>query len=362
MVLDHVRDYFFVGARALDPTDPAASYPLLFVTRWITHLCAPTFVFLAGSSIWLQAQRGDAGNVRRHAFARGLWLIVLELTIVSFGFNFSEPFLFLQVIYAIGGGMILLALMMPLGRWALLLLGLAYLAAQPLLSGFSPAPGIGQYATILLASPGAIPAINAFVAYPLLPWAAVLLIGYSLGSVWALPRPERRMAFLKAGAVMLATFAILRWFNLPADPRPWQPLDGARSWMAFLNITKYPPSLDYVLATLGTSALIAAILPARPGRLLQPFLAYGRTPLVTYVLHIYIVHSAAMLAGIAAGIPWTAFVGFIEGNPLLDEAHWGVPLWAVYPIWIAVLAALFPVAVRFGRLKSERRDRWLGFL
>lgn len=364
MVLDHVRDYFHRDGFVFDPLDLERTTPLLFATRWITHLCAPTFVFLSGVSIWLQLSNGAArAQVARLALTRGLWLIALELTVIVFGFHFQWPFLFLQVIWAIGLGMVAMAALLWLPRAAVLALGAAIVVGHPALAALAP-PASSPWAPlwILALRPGVIAGVPGFVAYPALPWIGLMLLGYGLGPLFAWPAPRRRRALAALAVLALATFAVLRTLGL-GDPRPWRRM--AEPWLdvaAFLNVSKYPPSLQYALLTLGVALLLGLALERARGPLRALLLAYGRTPLFTYLLHIYLVHALALAVGVASGVPAAAFVGFLGGPQRLAEAGWGLSLGAVYAVWLLVLALLYPLSRWFAGVKRRRRDRWLSYL
>lgn len=364
MVLDHVRDYFHSDAFAFNPLDLDRTTPLLFATRWITHLCAPTFVFLAGVSIHLQLASGVArARVARLALTRGLWLIALELTVIVLGFNFQWPFLFLQVIWAIGLGMVALAALVWLPRSAVLLLGAAIVVGHAALAGFAP-PATSLWAPLwtVLLRPGVIAGVPGFVAYPAVPWIGLMLLGYGLGPVFAWPPARRRRALAALATFALAAYVGLRLSGL-GDPRAWRRM--ADPWLdaaSFFNVTKYPPSLQYALVTLGAALLLGLALERLRGPLRAVLLAYGRTPLFTYLLHIYFVHGLALIAGVASGVPAAAFIGFLDRPQRLTEAGWGVSLGAVYAVWLLVLALLYPLSRWFAGVKRRRRDRWLSYL
>lgn len=375
MVLDHVREYFSADALLFQPTDLARTTPALFATRWVTHLCAPTFVLLAGVAAALQvaAQRARGGDARRDLrrvarflATRGAWLVALEVTLVGFALDFRAPFLFLQVIWAIGVGLLLLAPLVRLPPAAVLALGALVVA------GYAALPAQPGLAWRLLLAPGPIEprpgAVLGFVGYPALPWAGVLWFGYGLGGVFARPEAARRRALLAGSLAALALFAALRLANGYGDPQPWapQPRGPLYTTLSFLNVTKYPPSLQYVLLTLGCSLPIGLALerlrgPAG-GAAARVLLAYGRTPLFTYLLHLYLVHGLAMLAGVVLGFRASDFVGFVSDSSRLRAAGWGVGLPAVYAVWLLVLAVLYPAARWYADYKARRGAWWLRYL
>lgn len=367
MVLDHVRDYFHFGALVSQPTDLSQTTPALFATRWITHLCAPTFVFLAGASVYLQrAASPRIGPVAGFAASRGVWLILLEVTVISFAFNFAWPFLFLQVIWAIGAGFVLLSMLLWLPPRMVLALGVAIVAGHALLAPLRPA-GAGAAAALwdLLLVPGPVPATNipGFLAYPLLPWFGILAIGYGSGGVFLLPAAvrNRRLVALAVGA--LAAFVALRIGNFYGDPSPWAPQKSALfTMLSFINVSKYPPSLSYVLVTLGTSLLLLPWLERARGWCARMLDAIGQTPFFVYLLHVFIVHGAAMLCGMAMGIAPDAFTNFLGDPSRLVQARWGVSLGWVYVVWIAIVLALWPLARWYAGVRRRHRWWWLRFL
>lgn len=365
MVLDHTRDYFHISAYTFDPTDPARTHLLLYLTRWVTHLCAPTFVFLAGVSVYLQGANGKTKpQLARFLLTRGAWLIVLELTVISFGFNFALPFQFLQVIWAIGMSMILLAGVIWLPRPAAAIIGVLIVAGHQLLAPVAPAD-LGALAPLwkLAFKIGPSPFGPGFVPYPVIPWFGVMCLGYAIGPVFVL-EPARRNRMLLAFAVCaLALFCVVRAINAYGDQAPWTTYPGAAATvMSFFNVSKYPPSLLYVLITLGVSTLCMLAFQRLRGLLARALLAYGRTPLFTYVLHIYVVHGSALLIAMLAGHPAAYEVNFLADPFRIYKAGWGFSLAIVYVAWLAILIALYPASRWFAELKRRRRNWWLSYL
>lgn len=363
MVLDHVRDFFHVDAFRFDPTDLDKTTPALFLTRWITHLCAPTFVFLAGVSIHLQRAAGRPG-LSRHLATRGMWLIALELTVISFGFNFAMPFVMLQVIWAIGIGMIAMAVLVHVPVRVVLALGLAIVAFQGLVPAPpADAPTWARFAWSLLMRPGGVPGVPGFIAYPALPWFGILCLGYGLGSLFLRPSVARRKSVLLIAAIALASFVTLRATTAFGDPSPWVPRDAwVDSALAFIDVSKYPPSLLYTLVTLGVAMLLLVALEHLRGPLLRALLAFGRTPLFTYLLHIYLAHGLAMLVAWATGTPPSVLANLLVDPSRAVAAGWGYRLGATYVATFVVLALLAPLAFWFADIKRRRRDAWLGYL
>jgi len=363
MVLDHVRDFFHRTAFTADPLAVENGDPSLFMTRWITHLCAPTFVFLAGVSVYLQKAGGKGrGELTRFLLTRGLWLILLELTLVTVGFNFGW-FPFLQVIWAIGASFLVLAALVWLPVPAVLGLGLLILVGHNALGPLDP-PDLGAAAPVWQLSMEFGPApFPGFVAYPFIPWLGIMLLGYGLGAVFTRPEGERtRRVLLVAGAALMA-FLLLRSLNGYGDPQPWTRQD-APLWTAlsFINVTKYPPSLLYTLLTLGLSLLLLPVLERLGGPAGSVLLTFGRTPLFTYLLHLYVAHTLALLVGVAMGVPARAFFNLLGDPSRALDAGWGFGLGPVYGFWLLTLALLYPASRWMEGLKRRRRDWWLGYV
>lgn len=362
MVLDHVREYFSADALLFEPNDMLRTTPALFLVRWVTHLCAPSFVLLSGLSVHIQATNGRTDlALARRLLARGGWLILLELTVIGFGFNFSEPFVLLQVIWAIGLGMIVLAAFIAAPRLLIGCVGAALVAFDLRLAGaLGPVlPGWLFHALLL---PGPLGPVPGMVAYPALPWVGIFLLGYAVGPWLLAQRSDLARRALMAAAVLIPLFVALRVLGI-GDPLPWGiGASPALRALSFINVSKYPPSPQYVTLMLGTSALLLAGLHRiEPARL--PMLrAFGRAPFFTYLVHIYLVHGSALLLGVAIGTPAGAFAGFIESAAGLKAAHWGLPLGAVLLVWAATLVILRPLAIRFAAVKNRRTEWWLSYL
>jgi uncharacterized membrane protein len=367
MVLDHVRDFFHATAFTADPMALDSGDPALFMTRWVTHLCAPTFVFLAGVSVWLQKANGKTpGDLSRFLLTRGLWLIVLEFTLIGIGFNFGW-WLFAQVIWAIGFGMVVLAALHRTPRWLVLALGVAIIVAHPVLNLISPSTfGPLEPVWRMLAARGPMPteAGLLLVAYPAIQWTGILLLGYGLGGFLTDAVGLRRRRVMLFAAGFLALFAIGRGFNLAIfDPVPWTTQESPLwSAFSFISVNKYPPSPAYVLLMLGLAFVLLLLLDRVRGAALRSLLAFGRTPLFTYLLHVWLAHGLAVLVGVAVGVPPSAFLQTITDPSRLIEAGWGFGLGGVYVAWAVVLLVLYPLSRWFEALKSRRRDWWLGYL
>lgn len=362
MVLDHVRDFFHRTAFTADPLALDSGDAWLFATRWITHLCAPTFVLLAGVSVWLQAANGKSRpDLTRFLLMRGLWLIVLELTVVTTGFNFGWG-VFMQVIWAIGASMVVMAGLIWLPRVAVLVLGAVIVAGHQLLAPIDP-PDLGAFGQVWVATFEFGPGLGGFMAYPFVPWLGIMLLGYGLGPMFAQTPKERTQSVLMLSIGLLALFFVIRIINGYGDPQPWavqaQPLWTAFS---FINVMKYPPSLDYVLVTLGLSLALLPLLDRLKGPVGSVLLTFGRTPLFTYLLHVWIAHGLALVVGVAMGVPASAFFNLLGDPSRAIEAGWGLGLPGVYLAWAATLALLYPLSRWFEGVKKRRRDWWLGYL
>ncbi len=368
MVLDHTREFFHIGAYQFDPLDLDKTSLIVYFTRWITHLCAPTFVFLSGVSICLQKDHGKTGwTLSRFLLTRGLWLVVLELTVLDFGWNFAAPFVFLQVFWAIGVSMMIMAALVWLPRNVVLALGVIIVAGHNLLDGVD-AQGLSGGAQVfwrLMMQPGGLGAVPGFNVYPAIPWLGIMCLGYGVTPLLA-RRENRTRNILLLASAMLCLFAVLRGLNLYGNGRLWQtPTNPALTLLAIIDVTKYPPSLDYALVTLGIALLLALGLERLPASLLKPFLAFGRTPLFTYLFHLYILHTLAIVIGVMRGVPPQDFVNFLPNSGpggTLAQAHWGLPLWATYLSWLSVLVVLYPLSSWYAAYRSRHRYWWTSYL
>ncbi|HEY0743716.1 MAG TPA: heparan-alpha-glucosaminide N-acetyltransferase domain-containing protein, partial [Chryseosolibacter sp.] len=299
MALDHARDFFYVGGYATDPTNLAATTPALFFTRWITHYCAPTFVFLSGTSIFLNLQKKSKKEMSVFLLTRGLWLIVLELIVVRFAivFNFYYDVIFFQVIWVIGASMICMAALLHLKYKVVLAIGLMIVFGHNSFDGLGLQPGDSFFALwTILRQAGLIPLTEnntIFVIYPLLPWLGIMILGYCLGKLYSreFNSNERKKYLLILGSSAIALFVILRSVNIYGDPAPWSvQKNGMFTLMSFLNTTKYPVSLLYTLMTIGPVLIILALMEGVKVNFLKPFHVFGRVPMFYYVLHFSLIH------------------------------------------------------------------------
>lgn len=359
MALDHVRDYF-TGAD-FNPLDLSQTNLAYFMTRWITHLCAPTFIFLAGVSAYLMSLRMTTAELRRFLITRGLWLIALEFTVVHFSWFFNlryEDGLFLQVIWAIGASMIVLAFIVTWPRWMIGIGALVMICTHNLLDGVQP-ERFGEWAFLwnVLHVQGKLS--HAFVLYPLVPWIAVMALGFWAGAVFQLEARVRRTLLWGSGIAALTLFVVLRAANVYGDPHPWEvQSDSLLTVLSFIKVHKYPPSLLYLLVTLGIACVLLAQLERLKGSLRHVLVVFGRVPLFVYVLHIVFAHLAAGLVALALGY----------GDELLKNvfiykpAGWGFGLTVVYVAWIVIMMGLYPLCRWYGELKRRQTQWWWGYL
>jgi uncharacterized membrane protein len=361
MVLDHVRVYF-TDAR-FDPTDLARTDLALFATRWITHYCAPTFIFLAGASAWIAGTRRTRGQLARFLLSRGVWLILLEATVISFGWYFNAHWAVgarAQVIWAIGASMVVLAGLTYLPRAAIAAFGLTMVVGHNLLDGIAPA-ALGALAPLwhVLHVQGPLGVVPVFVTYPLVPWIGVMALGYVAGpAVFSQDAGTgRRLAW--AGALMVLGFVVLRTVGGYGDPSPrFDDGSPAILAMSFLNVTKYPPSLLYVLMTLGPALVALSLLRRARGPVADFFVTFGRVPFLFYVAHLYLVHALAVGAGVAQGFAGSEIRTL--GRLLPEGYGFGLPV--VYFVWLYVVAVLYPPCRRYASLKARSRAWWLSYL
>jgi uncharacterized membrane protein len=369
MALDHTRDYF--GDAAANPTDLATTTAPLFFTRWVTHFCAPVFFLLSGTGAYLSLGRRSPAELSRFLLTRGLWLVALEITVVRFLWQFNVDYrvTLLNVLWALGWSMVALAALVRLPVRLTTALGVAMIALHNLADGVRPA-AFGALAPLwtVLHQPGFLvttPRFTVFTAYPLVPWIGVMAVGYGLGPVLAWPRARRRAFLLGAGAALTLAFVVLRALDVYGDPSGWaaQARVGP-AWLAFLNTTKYPPSLLFLLMTLGP-ALLALRLADRPvPRLLRPALVVGRVPFFYYLLHVLLLHALAVAVCYAryGSVHWMFESPAIDRFPVTQPPGWPAPLPAVYLAWAAVVLLLYPLCRWYAALKARRPGGWLSYL
>jgi uncharacterized membrane protein len=370
MALDHTRDMFHSSGYAYDPLDAGHTTGVVYVTRLITHLCAPTFVFLAGVSAWLQQSGGKSrSTLSRFLVTRGVWLIFLEATVIGFGWAFSLPFLlFFQVMWAIGWAMIALAALVFFPRVVVLLIGIAVIAGHNLFDHIAPSPSGGAgWIWEILQTGGTYPAGSAhptlLVTYPILAWIGVMALGYGLGPLFLSPRRNQLLPAI--GGVLLASFFILRFWNIYGDPDPWTAAPSLSiSLMHFFDVEKYPPSLLYVCATLGLVFLVMPLLDRWHGRLSDGVCIFGSVPLFAYVVHIYLLHALNVILLLATGRP---IIGTFDQTrtAFFDTALLagsGFPIAVVYAVWMVAISLLYPLCKWWAAIKKRNRTWWMAYL
>ncbi|GAB2575688.1 DUF1624 domain-containing protein [Spirosoma areae] len=373
MALDHVRDLLHIPALTQNPTDFNTTTPALFMTRWITHLCAPTFVFLSGTSAYLSLKQrnttaGSNASARQFMLKRGLVLIVLELTIINFAFWFDIRIqtIMLQVIYAIGGGLVLLSLLTRLPvRW-LMIIGLVIVFGHNLLqlvpAFTNPAARLGW---ALLFRPDFFPVSPAFallINYPVIPWLGIMLVGFACGQLMERPIEQRKPWLLRFGLVALGLFVLLRFVNLYGDPAPWTTQKTELfTFLSFINVTKYPPSLQYALLLLGIMFLILSAADGVNNALTRWLMVYGKVPMFYYILHWYLVHLSMLVMAFGQGYSWADVPSGPMNFGRPDGA--GVSLGWVYVVWAGLVLLLYPACKWYGRYKPSHPEiGWLRYV
>jgi uncharacterized membrane protein len=372
MALDHTRDFF--SNITHDPLDLKQTFPALFLVRWITHYCAPVFVFLAGTGACLSMTRGrTTRDLSWYLVSRGLWLVVLELTYVNWcgwAFDVSLHWFGGSVIWAIGWSMVALAGLVWLPVSAVTSFGVAMILLHNAFDGVKPG-SFGAWAGLwqILHAGGVFelaPGVKFGAGYPLIPWIGVMAAGYGFGSLWKRGDAERRSWLLKLGFALTSLFVLVRATNFYGDPTPWSSQkSGLFTLFSFLHCEKYPPSLCYLLMTLGPAICILAWYERGTPVLMKPLLVFGRVPLFYYLLHLPLIH------GMAVGVNLLRFgradwlYGFqpaLVTSPPEPPPGAGFGLAGVFFFWLLALVLLYPVCRWFAVLKQRRKDWWLGYL
>lgn len=367
MALDHVRMYFGYGTWYAAPTDLATTTPLLFFTRWITHFCAPVFVFLAGTAAFLVGMKKEHGRgLSWYLFTRGLWLIAVEVLIVNFAWTFdiTYSFIILQVIWAIGISMVVLSVLVFLPNQLILIIGLGLVIGHNLLDGIHQQGNelsalvwytLHQNQSVIIGS-----RVVSFV-YPVLPWVGLMALGYVCGKLYrqGLPTEQRKRWLLTIGIGATLLFLILRGFNLYGEPSHWDrqaaPLFTA---MAFLNTTKYPPSLQFLLMTMGPALIFLSISETITSKVVKPIVVFGRVPFFFYVVHLYLIHALATLWLALSGRDGHEYIlsaSALRSGRLID---FGLNLSGVYLVWIVLTALLYPLCRWYQSYKENNPSKW----
>jgi uncharacterized membrane protein len=371
MALDHTRDYFHISANIDDPTNLATTTPVLFFTRWITHFCAPVFVFLSGTSIYLQSLRKTKNELSAFLIKRGLWLIVAEFVIIALGWTFNPfynviPF---QVIWTIGISMVLLGFAVRLPFKLVLAIGLLIVFGHNLLDipeatpGFKP--GIlwnvlhsGHFVAYEFA-----PKYYALIVYPFLPWTGLMLMGYCVGIFFSptYSSEQRRTNLIRLGLLLLLLFVSIRFINIYGDPVSWTvQKNGLYTLMSFLKVHKYPPSLMYMCITIGPALLVLSFIEKIKNGFTNIMVVFGRTAFFYYILHIYLIHLMATILFFIQGKHTVQFaIDSMQTLPFLFIIPGeGIGLGLVYLLWISVVVMLYPLCKWYDQYKTNHKEKW----
>ena len=376
MAIDHVRDFFYkadlgkASDAAMDPTNMETTYPALFFTRWITHFCAPIFVFLAGASIYLMCQRKSKKEISIFLLKRGFWLVFVEVIIITFGWTFNPLFnlFILQVIWAIGVSMILMGFLVLLPYNVIFAIGLVIVAGHNLTDVISLGSGLKGTAVgdLLYFSQFSIFKLwdNHYflIVYAFLPWTGVMLLGYCFGKLYqnGVDAAWRKKMLLRIGGGLVLLFIILRFSNLYGDPVPWssQPRGSIYTFLSFLNLNKYPPSLLFLCMTIGPGILFLAFIEKIQNGFTKVMNVYGRVPMLYYILHFYIIHLLLVVEFYRQGHGANEIVP--KGAPFYFKTpDLGFGLWGMYAVWLFVVIILYPICKKYDRYKTAHaKDKW----
>jgi uncharacterized membrane protein len=364
MALDHTRDFF--GNSRLNPTDPATTTIPLFFTRWITHFCAPTFFLLTGTGAYLARSRRSNRELSWFLLTRGLWLIFLELVVtrcLGWQFNFDYHVLLLLVLWALGWAMIVLSGLVFLPPGVATAFGIVMIASHNLFDSVqssSPLWTILHSPNFLLRTPQHV----VFVTYVLIPWVGVTAVGYGLGQIYSWPSDRRRSLLLGLALSSMAGFVVLRAINVYGDPLRWSAQKStAFTVLSFLNTTKYPPSLLFLLMTLGPAMLFLWTVDGVTPRWLSPALIFGKVPMFYYLLHVPLIHLIALAVCYAryGHVHWMFESPDVGNFPITAPPGWGYSLPVIYLVWVVVVIALYPLCRWFAGVRQRRKNAWLSY-
>lgn len=363
MAIDHVRDFFHISAVTSDPLNLDTTTTPLFFTRWITHFCAPIFVFLSGVSAYISGQKKTKAELSSFLIKRGIWLILIELVIITLAITFNPLYnlIILQVIWAIGWSMIFLGLLVRTSYVAIVVIG-ALLVLGHSLFDIYPAAGSNPVMQLLFTSPGGILPLTAdrivLVAYAILPWTGIMFLGYAVGRWYStdFSVEKRRRWLVTAGGLALLLFILLRASDLYGDPNSWdRSREGLKSVLSFINVSKYPASLQYTCLMLGTGLLLLAIFERVSGKLWNIVMVYGKVPFFYYVLHFYLIHILCVIFFYASGR--TEIVS--PDSPFFFRpASFGYGLPVVYGVWLFVVILLYQPCRWFIEVKKRNAGKW----
>lgn len=372
MALDHVRDFFHVGAMSFQPDDLSQTTTAIFLTRWITHICAPVFAFTAGVGAFLWMNRGHSqAELSRFLWTRGLWLVLLELIAVRFAmfFSFTNSPIILTVLWSLGWSMVILGIVARAPLRVLAFASVGFLVLHNLADNISPSV-FGSFGWLwnLLRQPGLVRfgGTALVTPYPILSWAAVLIAGYSFGPIILMDPEQRQKWLMRLGLVLTSAFLVVRFLNVYGDPQPWSTQTTFdRTVLSFLRCTKYPPSLAFLLMTLGPAMLILSWFDRLNFSRYNPLIVFGRVPLFYFIAHLFLAHALTYVFAFAR----YGTVEFLQ-NPLPSMGGsaatyppgFGYNLPVVYAVWILVVAALYPACLYLSRLKARGGKWWLSYI
>jgi uncharacterized membrane protein len=364
MALDHVREFF--SNHGFEPTDLTQTNLALFLTRWITHFCAPVFFLLTGTGAYLSLGKRSQSQLSWFLFTRGLWLIFLELTVVRcFGWQFNVDYhlTLLIVLWALGWSMIMLSALVYLPPAWVMAVGVIMIAGHNELDRIQSSSPLWS----ILHSPNVIvqtPQHLVFALYPLIPWIGVSAAGYGLGQIYAWPADRRKAFLMRLGLGLTAAFVIIRGINIYGDPLRWSAQKSSMfTILSFLNTNKYPPSLLYLLMTLGPAMILLWAVDGKTPLFLRPALIVGKVPMFYYLLHVPLIHLIAVAVCFVryGQVHWMFESNSLDQFPFARPPGWGYSLPIVYLIWLFVVAALYPLCHWFAALKQRRNDSWLSY-
>jgi len=356
MAIDHTRDFFYAGR--FDPTDLTRASTVLFLTRFITHYCAASFVFLAGTGAFLSLNRGKTKTqASQFLLSRGLWLVILELTIVRAGWGWSLG-VFLQVIWVIGISMMILGLLVYLPLPVVGAVGLILIFGHDAFDNVSmatmPAGERTLWTILHVQSMVHLLGTDVFIMYPLIPWVGVMAAGYAFGKLFTINVNKRKRILIILGTCSILLFVLIRYFNIYGDRAMWTWQGNIhRTILSFINVSKYPPSLDYLLITLGPGMLFLAFIEGKSNKLTDILIVFGRVPLFYYILHLYLIHFTAIVLGHIIKLPNSVLPGPTPG---------GLSLPWVYVVWFCIVTVLYFPCRWFMNYKRTHKQWWLSYL
>lgn len=372
MALDHVRDFFHTGAMSFQPEDLTRTTTALFLTRWITHLCAPVFALTTGVGAYLWFSRGRTiQQLSSFLWKRGLWLVLLDLVVVRFAMYFSltSGLVILSVLWSLGWSMVVLGFLARLPMRAIAALSIAVIVLHNLTDGIQAAAFAGAaWVWTILHQPGLIrlDGVIVLAAYPLIPWFAVVAAGFCCGPLLGMSSAQRRKWLVRGGLALTLAFIAIRYLNGYGDPQPWSMQETpVKTLLSFLRCTKYPPSLDFLLMTLGPAMLIWAWFERQDFGKYNPLIVFGRVPLFYFLLHLFVIHALTFVFAMARygtmHFLWNPLPS-LGGSAALYPTGFGYDLPYVYMVWLLVVALMYLPCLYFAKLKERRKDWWLSYI